>query len=144
LNYYAEASLEDVRKVNSISELNLPEEYSSLIEEYLYNMAESIGIIDKVFLFGSCARGELNSFSDVDLYVMIKDGVDPKSKEVVRKFYSQYLPDVLFPDFDLLLRTRNQTVNSLNIFGSLIRGIIQEGVDLSEILRESARAARVC
>jgi len=144
LRYYTETSLEEIRKVDSLSELNLPEEYSSLIEEYLYNMAESIGIIDKVFLFGSCARGGLNSFSDVDLYVMIKDGVDPKSKEVVRKFYSQYLPNTLYPDCDLLLRTRNQTVNSLNVFGSLIRGIIQEGVDLSGVLRESARAARVC
>lgn len=53
---------------------NLPKRFVNKIEYDIHYILEAgIPNLDKIFLFGSCARGEVRSTSDVDLLILTKD-----------------------------------------------------------------------
>lgn len=53
---------------------NLPRRFSNKIEyDIHYILGAGIPDLDKIFLFGSCARGEVRSTSDVDLLILTRD-----------------------------------------------------------------------
>ena len=55
------------------SEIN--ESVRSEFERYISYISKMDGVL-RIYLFGSHAYGEPNEFSDIDLFVVVRDGVD--------------------------------------------------------------------
>jgi len=67
-----------MKSINSLEELNLPKKFINYLKEYLNNIA-NISSIERIILFGSCARGNVRDDSDIDLMI-IGDGVTGQCK----------------------------------------------------------------
>ena len=70
-----------MRTVNSLGELNLPAHHKLCLEqllEYLGNFPK----IERIILFGSCARGEATPKSDIDLFLLGSDLTDDDEWEI--------------------------------------------------------------
>ena len=59
---------------------NLPVRFKNKIEYDLqYLMKAEIPGLKKIYLFGSCARGEVRSTSDVDLMILTEDRINDRA-----------------------------------------------------------------
>ena len=61
-----------MRTIKSLDDLNIPDNYRIYITHYLMNLRENkfFSHINKVILFGSCAREAVKDFSDIDIFLM--------------------------------------------------------------------------
>lgn len=60
---------------------NLPERFAKKIEHDIsYLLDAGIPDLKKIYLFGSCARGEVRSSSDVDLMVLTEHRIKDREK----------------------------------------------------------------
>lgn len=58
---------------------NLPERFQKKLEQDLqYLMDAKISGLKKIYLFGSCARGEVRSTSDIDLLIVTEDRLEDR------------------------------------------------------------------
>lgn len=79
--------------------------------------------IERIILFGSCARGESRYESDIDLLLLVKEV--PEGKEI-RKLKMK-LGDIIAPEVDVKISTSNSFENSSDFFMSRIK---KDGVTL--------------
>ncbi len=63
-----------MRNILSFDELNLSYAHKGFLKHFLANVSK-IEDVYKVILFGSCARGQMNEKSDIDLLVLTKDEI---------------------------------------------------------------------
>ena len=56
-----------MRTVNSLHELDLPEKHSHVIRT-CYEKISRLNSVDRIILFGSCAKGQAGDQSDIDLF----------------------------------------------------------------------------
>jgi predicted nucleotidyltransferase len=62
--------------------------YASTFVAYLINkLGEDLEKIEQIILYGSIAKGEANTESDVDIFVNTADNLNKKIEEVVEEFY---------------------------------------------------------
>lgn len=61
-----------MRTIDSLDNLNIPNDYKKYITHYLSNLKRNklFHHISKVILFGSCAREEVKVSSDIDIFLM--------------------------------------------------------------------------
>ena len=61
-----------MRKIDSLDNLNIPNDYKKYITHYLSNLKRNklFHHISKVILFGSCAREEVEDSSDIDIFLI--------------------------------------------------------------------------
>ncbi len=79
--------------------------------------------IDKIYMFGSCARKEQRYTSDVDLLVECGERIPP---ELVRSMRIAVMPEELdMPEIDLKFVARDQWRNQTNRFS---QNQVEEGV----------------
>lgn len=81
----------------SVSRINPPEQISHKIARYFENRPEVIA----VYLFGSCARGQQNEGSDIDLGVLLERETLPSKRDFERD-YLIGLGKLLRRDFHIL------------------------------------------
>lgn len=76
-------------------------------------------VIKEVYLFGSCARGEENYQSDIDLLVI----ADPKiTKQQIRNLKNDVCPDdYLLPEVNLIVTDSFKDASSSNQFNKNVR-----------------------
>ena len=83
---------------------------------------------EKVYLFGSCARGEQNDDSDIDLLI-VKESANPRNKRAME------LRRLLFPykyPMDLLVYTPDEFRKEEKIMGTIPYQVLREGIVLYE------------
>jgi len=118
-----------MRIAASLHELNLPEKHNNFIRAYLGNVSE-LNYIDRIILFGSCAKGNANDHSDIDLFIVTKTGLDDDSEEMYRLFY-QSTEDIPLSDYvccDILTASLTDFEREAT---PLIRTVLKEGVELN-------------
>ncbi|SKA12698.1 nucleotidyltransferase domain-containing protein [Selenihalanaerobacter shriftii] len=107
------------------------------IKEYLEDVKErTVQMIDlsKIILFGSYARGDYNSNSDVDLLFIVNE--DNDSLRRVRHKIDSLLQDRVFPT-DILVYTEDKLKEKENIIGALPYTIKEEGEVIYDKQREN-------
>lgn len=66
-----------IMEVKTISELSLPKRFElKLRQDIEYLVHYPLLSIQKIILFGSCARGECKVTSDLDLLIVTQDSID--------------------------------------------------------------------
>lgn len=79
-----------------------------------------------IILFGSYAWGVPNRYSDLDLFVVVPDGI-PGFNRVEWAMRADRCLDDLLVDADILVQTRSTLKEYRHVKGALTRKIIEEG-----------------
>lgn len=83
--------------------------------------------IDKIYMFGSCARKKQKYTSDVDLLVECNENMTP---ELARRMRIAVMPEELdMPEIDLKFVTKDTWKNQKNQFA---KNLVKEGILLWE------------
>ena len=121
-----------MRVANALHELKLPEKHSNFIR-VCYRKISELNYVDRIILFGSCAKGQATNNSDIDLFVVTKTGLADDSEEMYRLYYKS-TEDIPLSDYiccDILTATTKDFEQEAT---PLIRSVRREGVELSGIL----------
>ena len=116
-------------------DLGLPEKQCGFLRVFLANIS-TIPNVDRVILFGSCAKGTFRMESDVDLFVITKD--TPTVDEEI------YIMAECPPDYeskyylhsDIIIKSRDQYDNCKYEMGMVQKYVELDGVDLTGLLQK--------
>ena len=116
----------------SLDELKLPEKHIRFIQNYFKNVAKE-SYVDRIILFGSCAKGNANTTSDIDLFVITKTVLEDDSEEIYYLLYksTENIPLSEYVCCDILTATADDIQQCAT---PLIRAILREGVELHGVL----------
>ena len=123
-----------MRKIQSLDDLALPDKHRSFLEQFLMQVA---GLserckIERLVLFGSCARGEATEGSDIDI-AAIGEEIDDETLWKLYDCVPAYVPGQYVRN-DIIAITNSQFTKHINSFGMVQKYIFREGVDLSGLL----------
>jgi predicted nucleotidyltransferase len=123
-----------MRTINSLVELDIPEKHASFLVEFLKNVSQlsDRSKIERLVLFGSCARGDVTDKSDIDIAV-IGEEVDD---EILWKLYDctpRYIPNQ-YVENDIIAMSRTLFEDNIAVFGKVQKYIAKDGIDLSGLL----------
>ena len=115
-------------QVRSLHEIRLPEKHSRFMRTYLDSIANE-RYVDKVILFGSCARGNANSESDIDLFIVTTTVLADDSEELYHLLYksTEHIPLSDYVGCDILTASIDDFKQQTT---PLIRAILREGIEL--------------
>ena len=115
--------------VTHINQLSLPETYKDVLTHMLTKL-QDYPIVKDIILFGSCARQEAATHSDIDLAIVVSNPISPKEEwdidNGIRNWDTNIACDIIFiPEAAFEREPTGDTV---------IRPILQEGVRISGLL----------
>ena len=126
-----------MKTISAIQELNIPIKHQQFISEFL-RQAKKINTFDKIdafILFGSCARGDANEKSDVDI-LAVGDGL---GDETLFDLYDcEWFPGrenkETFVNSDVFVNDRIFFNNQKQVVGSFQWRVNRDGVNLNGLL----------
>lgn len=79
---------------------------------------------DAVWLFGSAARGEMSTDSDIDLLVVVPESTEPRYRRAQRA--QALVADIRVPK-DVIVLTRAEWKQQMKVIASLASTVFREG-----------------
>jgi predicted nucleotidyltransferase len=127
-----------MKTISTLQELNLPAKHRRFIFEFL-RQAKEINTFDKIdtfILFGSCARGDANEKSDVDI-LAIGDGIGDETLFDLYdcEWYPGFERKENFVNSDVFVDDRNYFEKQKEILGSFQWRVAKDGVNLNGLLQ---------
>ena len=123
-----------MKKINSLDSIEIPQNYRNYLLEFIKNISE-IPFINRVILFGSCAKKNVTKYSDIDLFITTNREIT-EDEEMLVSFYSIPEYDINTLPTDIIIQTENDFNNYADTFGMVQKQIVNEGIDLSGLLRQ--------
>lgn len=123
-----------MKAIKSLDELVIPKKHKAFLEIFIRNakVISNRGKIERLILFGSCARGEATEKSDIDIAALGTE-IDDETLWELYDCVPEYVPGE-YVENDILV-IPNQLFNEhINSFGMVQKYIAKEGVDLSGLL----------
>ncbi len=118
-------SIETIK--NRISSLNLPARFEyKLLNDLKYLLDYNIPDLERIILFGSCARGTMRVTSDLDLLIMTTSALDRLTRGEISSELEDSIDEV---GTDVIFYTGEQFENSDRL---IINQIKEEGILLYE------------
>jgi predicted nucleotidyltransferase len=96
--------------------------HSKIIDELVQRIVEEVHPL-RIILFGSAVTGEVGANSDIDLLVVMPEGVHRRR---IAQFLYQKIIGLGVP-FDILVATPDDLQKHKNNIGLIYRSILQEG-----------------
>ena len=121
-----------MRTVNSLDELEIPNKHKIYLE-YLIKYLSGYSKIERVLLFGSCAKGEATARSDIDLFILGSELTD--EDEWIIAWNCPKWDGVEYVSCDILSGTHDSYKKMSKVPGMVQCAIELRGVDLSGLLR---------
>jgi predicted nucleotidyltransferase len=115
----------------SLDDLVMPDMHKAYLSHPL-DYIQSYPVVQKVILFGSCASGDANSKSDIDIMLLGENITDDDEWDIVCN--CPEWEDVERIAIDILSCTFDKFAEMSQVPGMLQRTINKKGVDLSELL----------
>lgn len=106
------------------NDLKLPNEYLETVDK-LMQSAVNDNRIDKIILFGSCAKGTVSIGSDIDVCFLTKNNIDWKEQSELMDH-----DPACFPGCDLVILTPAMLDAGKDKAWGVTYWIIREGVEL--------------
>ena len=123
-----------MKAIESLEELNLPEKFTNFLKEYLVNISD-INTIEKIILFGSCARGNVRDDSDIDLLI-IGDWITENDEDGIYVDRIPFVPQSEYVVTDIFTSTHEKYNTYKTQIGCIQPNIEREGIDLSQCLKK--------
>ena len=119
-------------RTSFLNELNMPEKHSRFIRNYYENIVNE-SYVDKIILFGSCAKGNVTIESDIDILIVTKTDLADDSEEIYFLLYksTESIPLTDYVCCDIITTSIDNFHKKTT---PLIRAILREGVELHGIL----------
>jgi len=127
-----------MKTISNFQELNIPAKHQRFICEFL-RQAKEISTFDKIeafILFGSCARGDANEKSDIDILV-IGDGIGDETLFDLYdcEWYPGFERKENFVNSDVFVDDRNYFEKQKEVLGSFQWRVAKDGVNLNGLLQ---------
>ena len=123
-----------MKRLNSLEELKIPDTYKAFILHFLFNVS-NINSVERVILFGSCAREEVNEQrSDIDLLVITDDNVSLDEEFYIMSDCAPAYGNEHYIPSDIIINSVHHYNQFKNRFGMIQKQIEREGIDISELL----------
>ena len=124
-----------VRMIASIDELNIPKKHKFFIERFLLNVRsmEHLDKIERLVLYGSCAREEATEKSDIDI-AAIGEKIDDDTLYELYDCGCIIINDRYFLSNDIIVITNDLYQLYKNTYGMVQMCIERDGVDISGLL----------
>ena len=123
-----------MKSLNSLEELKIPYTYKAFIRHFLSNVT-NINSVERVILFGSCAREEVNEQkSDIDLLVITEDNVSLDEEFYIMSDCTPAYGNEYYIPSDIIVNSIHHYNQFKNRFGMIQKQIEHEGIDISELL----------
>lgn len=100
-----------MKTIESLDNLSIPDEYKRYITQYLSNLKENklFHHINKVILFGSCAREAVKDSSDIDIFLITNVKLKEEEDELSLLFDPiPYQVDGIYIPMDTLLQSQEE------------------------------------
>ena len=123
-----------MRTINSLEELDMPTSHK-IYSEHLLEYFRTYSKIEKVFLFGSCARGAATPKSDIDLFILGTDITDEDELDIA--WNCPKWEGVGYVSCDILSGTHKSYEQMSKVPGMVQHSINLRGVDISGLLQTS-------
>ena len=123
-----------MKKITSLDQLNIPTHYKGFLTHFLYNVSK-VDYVSRVILFGSCARGQMQDRSDIDLLVITNDGISLEDEFHIMNDCAPNGEDQFYVPADIIVDPIGNYERFRHSIGMMQRAVEREGVDLSELLR---------
>ena len=120
-----------MRTVSTLEELKMPESHKTYLE-HIIRYFKNFPKIEKVLLFGSCAKGEATHNSDIDLLILGADITDEDEWEIA--WNCPMCEGGKHVSCDILSGTHDSYEKMSKVPGMIQCAVEQRGVDLSELL----------
>ncbi|PKP58799.1 MAG: nucleotidyltransferase domain-containing protein [Candidatus Altiarchaeales archaeon HGW-Altiarchaeales-1] len=85
--------------------------------------------MEKIYLFGSRARGDFGGDSDWDFYIILREDMNFAKKRKIITQIKRKLIEAKIPN-DILLQSKSVVENRIKDVGYLIYYVIKEGVEI--------------
>ena len=121
-----------MRYADSIDEVKLPEKHSKFLYAFLNGLSK-LDSVERVILFGSCAKESAHNKSDIDLMI-IGDNITDNDENII---YFDCMPDIFsgyYVETDILFSTSDRYDQCKIEPGYVQRQIERFGVDLTNCL----------
>lgn len=109
----------------SIQETKCRERYSPIVEKLVNAIVSEVNPL-KIFLFGSYARGEMGQNSDIDIFILMPEGVHRRR---TAQFLYQKIKGIGKP-VDILVATPSDLEKHKDNIGLIYRTILSEGKEV--------------
>ena len=126
-----------MKTINSLNELELPTKHKIFLEVFIDNARKinNANKIERLILFGSCARGEAINKSDIDIIAL---GTELDDNILGDLYYCAPEPDSgFYVENDIIIMTTELYNKNKYTYGMLQKYIEQDGVDISGLLQFS-------
>ena len=125
-----------MKKIITLDELSIPDKHREFLERFLENVTaiSNLRKIEKLVIFGSCARGEATDQSDIDIVALGED-IDDETLWELYDCTPEYAPGKYVKN-DIFAINNSQYNEHINSFGQVQKYIAREGIDISGLLRE--------
>jgi hypothetical protein len=123
-----------VKKITSLDQLDISAQHKGFLTCFLSNVSKMDYVL-KVILFGSCARGQVQERSDIDLMVITDNDISLDDEFHVMYDCVPSGDDEFYIPSDVIVDPVGNYERFKDAFGMLQRAVEREGVDLSELLR---------
>ena len=125
-----------MRAIQSIKDLEIPTRYQTYILKYLENISD-IPYVSRVILFGSCAKGTVTKYSDIDLFVTVNREISLDEEFLIS---SDRLPDLGdYLSTDILVQSEDTFNRFTDTTCAIQKQVNYYGVDLSEFIPKRPR-----
>ncbi|MCL2362484.1 MAG: nucleotidyltransferase domain-containing protein [Defluviitaleaceae bacterium] len=121
-----------MRTIKSFDELKIPVGYKEYLSQYLRNLSD-ISFINRVILYGSCAREDVGEHSDIDIFVTVDRQVTDADEYLVACECRPPHSMKSIP-MDIIVQNEDAFTKHESAFGMLQKQVAKEGVDLSGFL----------
>ena len=124
-----------MRQATDYYDLKLPEKQQGFLKAFLTKLSV-LPNVDRVILFGSCAKGTIHTRSDVDLFIITKEKptIDEElyiMAECPPDYESEY-----YLKSDIIIKPHDQYEKYKDEMGMVQKYVELEGVDLTGLLQK--------
>ena len=120
-----------MRIIRTLEELKMPKSHRIFLE-HLLEYFKSYPVIERVILFGSCAKGDAKQKSDIDLLLLGSGMTDEDEWDIA--WNCPKWSGIEYVPYDLLSDTFDSYKEMSKIPGMVQHSIELRGVDISELL----------
>ena len=123
-----------MKRLNSLEELKIPYTYKAFIRYFLSNVT-NISSVERVIIFGSCAREEVDEQkSDIDLLILTDDNISLDEEFYIMSGCAPAYGNEHYIPSDIIINSVRHYNRFKNRFGMVQQQIELEGIDLTELL----------
>jgi len=124
-----------MRQAEDFYDLKLPEKQRGFLRIFLDNLS-MVSNVDRVILFGSCARGTLREGSDVDLFVVTREKATADEEIYIMAECPPDYESEYYLQSDIIIKPQDQYEKYKSETGMVQKYVELEGVELTGLLQK--------